>query len=244
MSAGRLYTETGQELEAIKTVLNRAVAAFRSGDLPAALSLLDEAASRYPTAECADAHSSASIDARYCWPLGWSLKHLTETDAAIRDIEQAHGWSTKKAELLLTAANCALAAAQPQGALDRAEAAYRLFRSQQNTWGQAHARLVLVQARYAVGPISAPAAACVRTRPPSGWMNLAPARQLRRICWPGEWPWTWVAATTPIVICSAAAQSRRRGPAMARASGWLAEALRAEAAVRATPNASRLPPRP
>ena len=53
------------------------------------------------------------------------------------------------------AANCALAAAQPQVALDRAQAAYRLFRSQQSAWWQAHAGLVLVQARYAAGPVSA-----------------------------------------------------------------------------------------
>ena len=38
----------------------------------------------------------------------------------------------KKAELLLMAANCALAAAQPQAALDWAQAAYRLFRSQRS----------------------------------------------------------------------------------------------------------------
>src|SRR5215469_15328088 len=37
VTAGRLYAETSQELESIHTVLNRAWAAFRSGDLPAAL---------------------------------------------------------------------------------------------------------------------------------------------------------------------------------------------------------------
>ena len=67
---------------------------------------------------------------------------LAEADAAVRDIERARGRSTKKAELLLVAANCALADAQPQGALDRAQSAYRLLRSQQNAWLPAHARLV------------------------------------------------------------------------------------------------------
>ena len=130
---------------------------------------------------------------------GLVTEALTETDAAIRDIEQAHGWSTKRAELLLTAANCALAAVQPQGAIDRAEAAYRLFGSQQNTWGQAHARLVLVQARYAVGPVTGRLLRG-RTRPPSGWMNTFRARQRRRTCWPGGWPWTSVGTRRPIVI--------------------------------------------
>ena len=61
----------------------------------------------------------------------------------------------KKAELLLMAANCALAAGRPQVALDWAQAAHRLFRSQQSAWWQAQAALVLVQARYAAGQASA-----------------------------------------------------------------------------------------
>jgi len=46
-AAGRLYAETSQEMESIYTVLNRASVAFRSGDLPTALSFLHEAACRY-----------------------------------------------------------------------------------------------------------------------------------------------------------------------------------------------------
>ncbi|MGA8459748.1 MAG: tetratricopeptide repeat protein, partial [Streptosporangiaceae bacterium] len=153
VAAGHLYSETGQELAAVHSVLNRASVAFRSGDLPAALSLLDEAASRYRLLNV----PMPSLRLDRCEVLlaaGLTTEAFAEADSAIRDIEQTRGWSTKKAELLLTAAKCALAAAQPQGALDRAQAAYRLFRSQQNTWGQAHSRLALVQARYAVGPVS------------------------------------------------------------------------------------------
>ena len=47
VAAGRLFARTSQKMEAIQTVLNRGEAAFRSGDLPAALSFLDEAATRY-----------------------------------------------------------------------------------------------------------------------------------------------------------------------------------------------------
>ncbi len=46
-AAGRLYAGTGQELEAVHPVLNRGLAAFAAGDLPTALSFLDEAAARY-----------------------------------------------------------------------------------------------------------------------------------------------------------------------------------------------------
>ena len=44
-AAGHLYTQTSQDLEFAHTILNQAWAAFLSGDLPAALSLLDEAGS-------------------------------------------------------------------------------------------------------------------------------------------------------------------------------------------------------
>ena len=154
MAAGRLFARTSQKMEAIQTVLNRGEAAFRSGDLPAALSFLDEAAARYrplnvPTPFLSFDRCNVLLAA------GLAGDALAEADAAIRDIEQAHGWSTKKAELLLMAANCALAAAQPEVALDRAQAARRLFRSQQSAWWQAHAGLVLVRARYAAGQVSA-----------------------------------------------------------------------------------------
>ena len=46
---------------------------------------------------------------------------LAEADDTVREIERTGGPSTKKAELLLVAANCALAAGQPQAALDRAQ---------------------------------------------------------------------------------------------------------------------------
>jgi len=228
VAAGRLFAETRQELASVHSVLNRGVAAARSGDFPAALSLFDEAASRYralnvPTSGLSLERCDALLAA------GLTSEALAEADAAIRDIEQAHGWSTKKAELLLTAANCALAAAQPHEAVERAQAAYRLFRSQQNGWGQAHARLVLVQARYAIGPVSgnllraANEAADRLEELDSGEATQAHLLAGRVALDLGR----RVEADRHL---GAAARPRRRGAAMARASGWLAEALRAEAA--------------
>jgi tetratricopeptide (TPR) repeat protein len=228
VAAGRLFAETRQELASVHSVLNRGVAASRSGNFPAALSLFDEAASRYralnvPTSGLSLERCDALLAA------GLTSEALAEADAAIRDIEQAHGWSTKKAELLLTAASCALAAAQPQEAVERAQAAYRLFRSQQNGWGQAHTRLVLVQARYAVGPVS-------------GRLLRAANEAADRLEELGSGEATQAHLLAGRVALDlgrrveadrhlgAAARARRRGAAMARASGWLAEALRAEAA--------------
>jgi tetratricopeptide (TPR) repeat protein len=227
VAAGRLFSEAGQELEAVRTEINRGVAASRSGDLPAALSLFDEAAARYrelnvPALFLLD-HCDALLAA------GLTSEALAEADAAIRDIEQAHGWSTKKAELLLTAANCALAAAQPHGAVERAQASYRLFRSQQNGWGQAHTRLVLVQARYAVGPASgrllrAASEATDRLE------ELGSSEATQAYLLAGRIALDLGRQIDADRYLGVAALSRRRGAAMARTSGWLAEALRAEAA--------------
>ena len=227
VAAGRLFTETGQELESAKALINRGVAASRSGDLPAALSFFDEAASRYqklnvPTSGLSLDRCDALLAA------GLVGEALTEADSAIRAIERVRGRTTKKAELLLTAANCALAAAQPQGALDRAQSAYRFFRSQQNAWGQVHARLVLVQARHALGPVA-------------GRLLRAAHEAADRLeeLGSGEATQAYLLAGRVALDLGRraeadrhlrlAARSRRRGPAMARASGWLAEALRAEA---------------
>ena len=167
---------------------------------------------------------------------------LAEADAALRDIEQVRGRSTKKAELLLMAANCALAAAQPQTALDWAQAAHRLFRSQRSAWWQAHAALVLVQARYAVGPASA---ALLReaNRAAARLEALGSSDAAQAHLLAGRVALDLGRRADADRHLSAAARSRRRGPALSRASGWLGEALRAEAAGRPAPDARRLPPR-
>ncbi len=227
VAAERLFAQTSQELEAIQTVLNRGVAAFRSGDLPAALSFLDEAASRYrplnvPTPFLSFDRCDVLLAA------GLASEALAEADAAVRDIEQAHGWPTKKAELLLMAATCALAAGQPQAALDRAQAAHRLFRSQQSAWWQAHAGLVLIRSRYRAGQVSArllstaDQAAARLEELGSAEAALAHLLAGRIALDLGRWD-------DADRHLSAAARARRRGPPMSRASGWLAEALRAQA---------------
>jgi tetratricopeptide (TPR) repeat protein len=228
VAAGDLYTETGQELASVHTVLNRGVAASRSGDLPTALSFFDEAAARYRALNV----PSPGLSLDRCDALlsaGLVSDALAEADSAIRDLEQIHGRSTKKAELLLTAANCALAAAQPQGAVERAQDAYRLFRSQQNAWGQAHTRLVLVQARYAVGPVSGRALrAAKEVADRLEELGSGEATQAHLLA--GRVALELGRRADADRHLGAAARSRRRGTAMVRASGWLAEALRAEAA--------------
>jgi tetratricopeptide (TPR) repeat protein len=229
-TAGRLFAEVGQELEAIMAVGNRAEVAFASGDLPAALAYLDTATLRYRPLKV----PTTSLRIERCAVLlaaGLAVDALAEADAAVHEIEQIRGRSTKKAELLLMAANCALAAAQPQAAQDWAQAAYRLFRSQRSTWWQAHVARVLVQAKYATGPVSAKLLteanrAAVRLDA----LRSSDAAQAHLLA--GRIALDLGRRDDADRHLVAAARSRRRGPALSRASGWLGEALRAEAADR------------
>ena len=229
-TAGRLFAEVGQELESIMAVGNRAEVAFVSGDLPAALAYLDTATLRYRPLKV----PTTSLRIQRCAVLlaaGLAVDALAEADAAVREMEQIRGRSTKKAELLLMAANCALAAARPQAAQDWAQAAYRLFRSQRSTWWQAHVARVLVQAKYAAGPASAKLLveanrAAVRLDA----LRSSEAAQAHLLA--GRIALDLGRRDDADRHLVAAARSRRRGPALSRASGWLGEALRAEAAGR------------
>ena len=117
-AAERLFAETSQVLESIYMVHNRALIAYSINDIPAALSYFAEAASRYEPLSVLV--PDLTIDR--CVVLlaaGPADDALAEADGAVREIERVHGQSTKKAELLLVAANCALAAGQPHTAMDR-----------------------------------------------------------------------------------------------------------------------------
>ncbi len=229
VSATRLYSEIGQE-EAIYPMVNRALTAFASGDLPAALAFLDAAAPSFhrlkvPTTRLRFERCTVLLAA------GLVGDAEAEAEAALGEMEQIRGRLTEKAELLLTAADCALAAAHPQAALDWAQAAYRLSRSQRSTWRQAHAARVLVQARYAVDPVSArllrEANRAAARLDALGSSDAAQAHLLA-----GRIALDLGRRDDAERHLAAVARTKGRGPALSRASGWLGEALRAEAAGR------------
>ncbi len=226
--AERLFAETRQDLEWGDAALNRGLTAFRVGDLPAALSYLDEAASRYRPLNVPT--PGLSIDR--CGVLlaaGLVSDALAEADTAIRDIEQTRGRSTKKAELLLMAANCALAAAQPRTALDWAQAAYHLFRAQHSAWWQARASLVLVRAQHAAG-LASPQLLREANRAAVRLEALGSGEAAQAHLLAGRVALKLGRRADADHHLIAAARNRRRGPAMSRATGWLSEALRAQAA--------------
>jgi CHAT domain-containing protein/tetratricopeptide (TPR) repeat protein len=221
------FAETSQVLESIYMVHNRALIAYSINDIPAALSYFAEAASRYEPLDVL----VPDLTVDRCTVLlaaGLADDALAEADATVDEIDRVHGQPTKKAELLLVAATCALAAAQPQTALDRVQAAHRMYRSQHNSWRLAGARLVLVQAKFATGQV---AAQLLREA------NWAAAR-LEAVGSSDAIQAHLLAGRVALGLgrraeadrhFSAVARSRRRGPAMARASGWLGAALQAQA---------------
>jgi tetratricopeptide (TPR) repeat protein len=230
VSAIRLYSTIGQELEALAPMLNRALTAFASGDLPAALAYLDAATLSYQRLKV----PAMPLRVDRCAVLlaaGLVGDALAEAEAALREIEEIHGRLTNKAELLLMAANCALAATQSQAALDWAQAAYRMFRSQRSAWRQAHAARVLVQARYEVGPVSAPLLReANRSAARLDALGSSDAAQAHLLA--GRIALDLGRRDDAERHLAALARTRRRGPALSRVSGWLGEALRAEAAGR------------
>jgi hypothetical protein len=137
----------------------------------------------------------------------------------------------KRAELLQVAATAALAAGRVETARRRSEAARRLFASQQRDLWEARAAFVAVQARYAAGRRDG--------RLLTTAVDLAERlRGLRS----EDAPLAYLLAgrlaldrghmTSASASLAAAGRYRRRGPALQRATGWLAVALEADDAGR------------
>src|SRR6266511_3604393 len=224
----RLFAEAGQELELAFARHNRGLIAFRTGDLPAALAYLDEAAQRYDALGATT--PDLSIDrCAVLLAAGLPREALHEADSAIRVLDEIRGQPAKRAELLLSAASSALEAQEPAVAIERARAAYHQFNAQHRAWWREHARLMLLQARYAAGDLSSrlprQAEETASRLEELGAVeapraHLLAGRAALRLARPEEADRHFAAA----------ARRRDRGPALTRATGWLAEALRAAAA--------------
>ncbi|MER6733204.1 CHAT domain-containing protein [Streptomyces puniciscabiei] len=227
-AAERLWGTTGQEHDKADAVESRGLAAFRSGDIPAALRLLDEAEERY--AKLGTPTYMLSI--RRCEVLmaaGLAPEALAEADATIALLDRIGGQSTRKAELLLAAARAARSAGDAHTAVARADAAVRLFAAQRRMWWETHARLVLTEARVAAGRRSGRLVADA----------AAVAGQLASFGSPAAPEASLLAGRIALALgrradaerhLAVAARSRYGGPPPARVTGWAAQALRARAA--------------
>ncbi|MFG2602815.1 CHAT domain-containing protein [Streptomyces sp. NPDC048514] len=227
-AAERLWDTTGQEHDKADAVESRGLAAFRSGDIPAALRLLDAAEERYARLGT----PTYMLSVRRCEVLmaaGLAPEALAEADGATALLDRIGGQSTRKAELLLAAARAARSAGDPHTAIARAAVAVRLFAAQRRTWWHTHAQLVLIQARVAAGRRSGRLvadAAAVAERLASFGSPAAPEASLLAGRIALGLGWTADAERH----LSVAARSRHAGPPTVRMTGWAAQALRARAA--------------
>ena len=219
-AAARLFSDMGQELAAIYTVANRTLVAIASGDLPAALALFDEVTPGFrrlnvPTTQLRSDRCAVLLAA------GLVGDALAEADASVREIEQIRGWSTKKAYLLLMAANCALAAAEAARSPRAGRRPRTACSGPSGAPGGRRTRRTC-SSRPATGRARRrPRCSARRTGPPPGWITSAPATRRRRTCWPGGSRWTSGAATTPNATWSPRPRSGgavRRCPGSA--AGW------------------------
>ncbi|WP_405826094.1 CHAT domain-containing tetratricopeptide repeat protein [Streptomyces sp. NBC_01390] len=227
-AAEALWDTTGQEHDKADAVESRGLAAFRSGDIPAALRLLDEAEERYAKLGT----PTFMLNIRRCEVLmaaGLAPEALAEADAAIAVLDGISGQPTRKAELLLAAARAARRAGDAHTAIARADLAVRLFAGQRRTWWETHARLVLIEARVAAGRSSGRLVAD----------TAAVADRLALFGAPAAPEASLLAARIALGLgltadaerhLAVAARSRRSGPPLARMTGWAAKALQARAA--------------
>ena len=87
---------------------------------------------------------------------GLAQDALGEVNAAVARIEQDHGSTMRRAELLYSSALAAAATSDFGLAQDRSAEALRLFRRQQRPWWAARAELVLLLCRFAGTRIARP----------------------------------------------------------------------------------------
>ncbi|HET7016153.1 MAG TPA: CHAT domain-containing tetratricopeptide repeat protein [Streptosporangiaceae bacterium] len=265
--ADNMLAASGQELESAYIWHNRGLVAFRSGDLPGALSFFDEADRRYQRLMVAV--PDLAIDrCAVLLAAGLHAEALSATEAALGLLPPS-AKPTTKAELLLSAARAALAAAGGSGGLfprvstaggsggssprvstaggsggssprantaevdiaaARARAAHAMFAAQRRPIWTARARLLLLQARYAACGADGRLlrqAELVASELERLASDHAPEAQLLSGRIAAALGRSQVADSH---FAKAARARHRRVPPLTRLHGWLAEALRAQAA--------------
>ena len=226
--AERLFTANGQELESADAVVHRGVLALRNGDLPRALGSFDEAEQRFDQIGTSD----PTLSIQRCAALlaaGLPGDALAETDKGIQRLDEIRGQQTKRAELLLASAASALAAGLPDRALERAAESTELFARQGRPWWRAHARLAQLRAAFAAGPPDAALLRAARRSVKELASLRSPELALAQLL-TGRIALALGRMATAEEYLAAAGRRRHRGPALSRAVGWQAEALRAEVA--------------
>jgi tetratricopeptide (TPR) repeat protein len=239
--AERLLTNVGQEFEAVQAVHNRGLAANVRGDVPTALRLLDDATAR--AARLGNVRHDLVIERSQVLLSAGLIDEVRDLCAAT--LPTTTSAPIRRAELLLTDAQAALAQADVSDAASSADRAYRLFRSQQRAGWADRARLLRLRAEYEAGRPGLGLWMADRDAPPPDEHSFRTPRQLlpaatslvdsmrRRSAM--ELPVARVllgriahdAGRDDMArqALSDAAEGRRHGSPLSRSAGWLAQAL-------------------
>ena len=207
--AQEVFDALGQKLESAHSVHNRAIAALQRGDLIESLTLMDDVTLRYAAIDVSP--SDLVIDhAQTLLTAGLVGEAMAMTRAALAGTDLQ---PVKRAEILLTAAQAALA----DGDLDAAEVdgdlAGRLFAAQHRPAWARRAKLLSLQAEYlgdhqdlvaSAGQTARTPVRSVRARRPATGAASTPRRLSSTSCGPSA------PRTSPSLSCCTAGSPRTR----------------------------------
>ena len=237
-----IFTELGQRLEAAQALHNRAWAAYQRGDLPLALALMDETIGRHRA--LGSLNGDLVIDhVAMLLTAGLAAEARVLASAALNEGTYP---PAKRAVLLLSAAQAALAGHDPTEAERLAGSARRIFGRQHRPWWAERAELLSLQARTSVQedgrgwvPGRPETRRAGRRRPAGKHSRLgARATTLATSLADARAPEAPVALLLAGRVAveegrpvdaranlAAASRSRHTGSPLGRAAGWLAAAL-------------------
>ncbi len=142
--AEQLLSGIGQEFEAAQAAHNRALAAHQRGDLPTALTLLDEVTDRYVALD--NVRHDLIIDHMQTLLTAGLIEEARTLGTTT--LEQSDLAPVRRAETLLVTARAALAAGDLDATESLADQAARLFAAQLRPGWAERAALLRLQARY------------------------------------------------------------------------------------------------
>ena len=215
----------GQRLEYASALHDRATTAFARGDLPAALTLLDDAQQVVDELDVFE----PELDVTRVQVLLAAELHrdaLRVADEAVARSIRLHGSAARRAELLFAAALAASASGDAATAASRSAEALRMFRHQRRVWWAARAELVLLESRFDTGDTSAALLrAATRLAEALESLDVTRVPEARLLC--GRLALARGRRSTGILHLRAAA-ARRPRDVRARSTGWLARAVLAD----------------
>jgi tetratricopeptide (TPR) repeat protein len=224
----RLMLEDGHRRESAYARHNRGQLAYRSGDLPSALRHFDAAELIY--ADIGEREPDLELQrCRVLLALGMPDEARQHAEEAVTILADNTADANRRAEALLLAASAGLAAGDIARARIDAEAAVRMFRAQQRERWMLKAQRSELTAAWLAGqttPVTFRTATQVADRLEALKDQEATDAHLLA----GRMALQLHLQTESDRHLQAAARGRSRGPAIGRATGWLARALQAEAA--------------